>query len=138
MKIRTKKGFTLVELLIVIAVIGILSTIVIAATGPARMTARDNRRVSDLKTIQLGLALYFDHYRTYPTAAEGTAKLAASGERFLPAIPTDPSTGAAYEYLPSNSNRSYCLGATIEGTVPSDSSSCSLGGGSTSNYKVSR
>jgi prepilin-type N-terminal cleavage/methylation domain-containing protein len=132
------KGFTLVELLIAIGVIGILSSIVIAATGPSRMAARDNKRVADLKTIQLGLALYFDHYRVYPTAGEGTAKLAANDQRFLPAIPTDPKTNAAYEYLPSNSNRSYCLGATLEGRVPGDSSSCSLGGGSTANYKVSR
>jgi prepilin-type N-terminal cleavage/methylation domain-containing protein len=131
-----KKGFTLVELLIVIAIIGLLSGVVVAATGPARANARDAHRVADLKSIQLGLALYYDVYRTYPTAVEGLSKLVASDQGFLPAIPVDPQSGASYVYTPSNNNRTYCLGATLEGSIPSDSSSCTLSG--SANYKVSR
>ena len=131
-----KRGFTLVELLIVIAIIGILTMVVVSSTGPARARSRDDRRIADLKTIQLGLALYFDHYRSYPTPDEGLSKLTDEDQGFLPSIPTDPKTGALYEYTTSGGDKHYCLGATLEGTVPSDSSSCTILG-STANYKVS-
>lgn len=126
------KGFTLVELLIVLSIIGILSAVVIASTSQARAGARDTRRVSDMKEIQLALAVYYDVNKQYPTAL---STLADPGQKFIPAIPTDPLSGSSYEYLSSSPYKSYCIGVTLE--VPSsqnDSSSCSTGG--TANYKA--
>ena len=53
MKYQSKKSFTLVELMIVIAILAILSAIVIFALNPARLfdNFRDTRRVSDINTI---------------------------------------------------------------------------------------
>ncbi|MFA5230760.1 MAG: prepilin-type N-terminal cleavage/methylation domain-containing protein [Candidatus Paceibacterota bacterium] len=50
---RSKKSFTLVELMIVIAILAILSAIVIFALNPGRLfdNFRDTRRVSDISTI---------------------------------------------------------------------------------------
>lgn len=128
---KLTKAFTLIEILIVLAVIGVLAAIVIASTASARAGARDTRRVGDLKEIQLGLAVYYDVNRSYPAAL---STLAATGQKYLPAIPTDP-TGAAYEYVRLTTT-TYCLGATLESLnhSPGDNSACSTGG--SANYKV--
>jgi len=57
MKNKTKKSFTLVELMIVIAILAILSAIVIFALNPAEMFRknRDSRRMADLQTLNKGI-----------------------------------------------------------------------------------
>jgi len=54
---KTKKSFTLVELMIVIAILAILSAIVIFALNPAEMFRknRDSRRMADLQTLNKGI-----------------------------------------------------------------------------------
>ncbi|MCD6086082.1 type II secretion system protein [bacterium] len=57
---ENKKGFTLLELLIVIAILAILASAVIVVINPAEILkkSRDTRRVSDLDSLRLALALY--------------------------------------------------------------------------------
>lgn len=50
-----KKGFTLVELLVVIALIGMLSSIVLVSLGPTRAKARDGKRISEVRQMALAL-----------------------------------------------------------------------------------
>lgn len=64
-----QKGFTLVELLVVIAVIGVLATTVIINLGRARAKARDAKRISDLRQIKTALDLYFEDNGFYPPSA---------------------------------------------------------------------
>lgn len=66
--INHRAGFTLVELLVVISIIGLLSSIVLASLNSARTKARDVRRRADLKQLQLALELYFDANGSYPVA----------------------------------------------------------------------
>lgn len=63
---KYKKGFTLLELLVVIAVIGIFSGIVIATLNNVRSKSRDARRKSDFRQISTALELYYDEYGGYP------------------------------------------------------------------------
>jgi prepilin-type N-terminal cleavage/methylation domain-containing protein len=130
-------GYSLAELLVVIAVIGMITAVGFGSITVGRTKARDNRRVADMKEIQLGLALYYDVYRGYPAAL---TILDDSGQKFLPSIPTDPKTGAQYEYLPYNSNRNYCIGVTLEDTtaIPNDSTTNANCSSLTSNYKAQR
>ena len=66
-----KAGFTLIELLVVIAIIGLLSSIVLVSLNSARAKARDARRISDFKQIQLALELFYDTYNRYPITGGG-------------------------------------------------------------------
>ncbi len=58
-------GFTLVELLIVIAVLGVLATIGIMTFPAAQKRARDTRRRSDLKQYQTALELYANRNNSF-------------------------------------------------------------------------
>jgi prepilin-type N-terminal cleavage/methylation domain-containing protein len=62
MQYKTNKGFTLIDLLVSIAIITLLSTVVLASLNTARTKALNSRRVNDLKQIQNALSLYqLDH-----------------------------------------------------------------------------
>ncbi len=142
--IRTyTKGFSVIELITVIAIIGILSTIVIGATGASRARARDDRRISDMHQIQLALALYYDVNKTYPVG-EGVSILQSTlvAQRYLSEIPRDPA-GIDYEYIGVSSPlKKYCLGTKLEIASPpsdNDPGNCtSKSTGSLANYKVTR
>lgn len=110
------KGFTLIELLVVIAIIGILSSVVLASLNSARSKARDARRVSDIKQLQLALELAYDATRNYPTTLS-TANLVTPG--YIATIPKDPTTDLVYSYAANGpagtfNCTSYHLGATLE------------------------
>ncbi len=70
-----KKGFTLVELIIVIAAVAILSTVVLLTLNPAEMIkrARDAQRISDLQTIKRALSLYITDVSSPTIAKSGSA-----------------------------------------------------------------
>ncbi len=61
-----KKGFTLLELLVVIALIGILASIVMVSLRRVRVEARDARRIDDLRTIADALERYAIDNGHYP------------------------------------------------------------------------
>ena len=66
------RGFTLVELIVVIGIISLLSSIVLASLGNARAKARDARRLADMHNIRTALELYRSKYGVYPEEGGGT------------------------------------------------------------------
>ena len=109
-----KSGFTIVELLIVIVVIGILAAIVIVAFNGVQNRAKDSERSSELASIQKALELYYIDNGGYPTCAgaPGTnlAPFALSANtvayclqddlvpEYIPSLPTDPTDTGSYIY----------------------------------------
>lgn len=55
-----QKGFTLIEMLVVIAVVGILSAAVLASLGPARNKAKDARIISGLNQVRAIAEILYD------------------------------------------------------------------------------
>jgi general secretion pathway protein G len=114
---KKQSGFTFIEVMVVVAIIGILTAIVVANYTAARQNSRDKVRKSDLKSLQLALELYrSQNDGMYPPAGCGrgnwswTGRSAAFGgctdyisglaPTFIPALPQDPgSTGHGYIYM---------------------------------------
>lgn len=69
-KVRDRKGFTIVELLIVIVVIGILAALVITTYSGIQGRARDDERQTDLKALQGKLEAFYADNNYYPSASD--------------------------------------------------------------------
>ena len=66
---KKTSGFTIVELLIVIVVIGILAALVIVTYNGIQQKARDTERKTDIKAVQGQLEAYWANNAKYPTLA---------------------------------------------------------------------
>ena len=113
--ILNSKGFTLVELLIVVAIIGILSTLLTANFIGVRQRSRDAQRKADLKQMQSSLELYRADQGVYPTAISNCGTSFKSPDcvssTYMQKVPLDPN-GAAYTY--SSNGTIYSIIACIE------------------------
>lgn len=85
LKKHAQQGFTIVELLIVIVVIGILAGLVITTYSGIQQNARNKERTTDLKAMEGQLEAFYSEKGRYPTTAElGTAG-ATANEAFIKA-----------------------------------------------------
>ena len=69
MKNQKRKGFTLIELMVVVAIMGLLAALAVISLNNARQRARDARRISDIKQIQTALELYYLDNNEYPDSS---------------------------------------------------------------------
>lgn len=60
------RGFALIELLVVISIIGILSSVVLASLRQSRARSRDAARIASIKQLQNALEIYFLDNKRYP------------------------------------------------------------------------
>ena len=111
-----KKGFTIVEIIIVIAIMAILTAIAIPSLNNVRAKNRDTERIADIGTIQLGLLNYYSKYGSYPTVLDPNdpnLKQYISADAFV------GPDGKSYGYVPltrsgSTNCTSYHLGTVLE------------------------
>jgi prepilin-type N-terminal cleavage/methylation domain-containing protein len=65
-KMQTKKGFTLIEILVVVAIISLLAAIIVAGLTDARSGAKNNKRNEIARQYVIALGLYQGEYGQYP------------------------------------------------------------------------
>ena len=120
--LKSTRGFTLIEMLIVITIIAVLASMILVGMGGARVRARDTRRIADLHNVQNGLELYFSTNGHYPAADSWTALETDLQSVGIKHIPDDPLKSQHYQYGHNGSGddtTDYVLGAKLEeGTNP--------------------
>jgi len=121
-------GFTLVELMVVVSIVGILAGIVVAVLNPEKFRgrARDGVRMQDLAIIKGALEQYYAENNAYPP------DIAGSLNGYLSTVPADPlSPSRVYTYCPSagSSPQQYDLCAVMEDSRNEKNGMPSCGGG---------
>jgi prepilin-type N-terminal cleavage/methylation domain-containing protein len=106
-KMKKKAGFTLVEIMIVVAIIGLLAAIAIPSFVKARNTARANACINNLRQIDSGK----EQWALAASIADGAASDVAAVNQYMRDAPVCPA-GGTYTY-------------EVIGTKPT----CSLSGG---------
>jgi type II secretion system protein G len=111
----SERGFTLIELMIVVAIIAILAGILIPNFVNARAQAMTAACESNLRAIATAAELYYADQQVYPNSGDVSAALfTANGATYLNNVPTDPAAptvGASYVF--TNTTNGGAAGYTI-------------------------
>lgn len=85
-----RAGFTLVEMLVVIAIIGVLVSLLMPAVQHARESARRSQCRNNLKQIGLAIHIYHDTYRRFPMASHWRGTFYSAFTAILPFLEQSP------------------------------------------------
>lgn len=135
-----RKGFTLLEVLVVVVIVAVIFAAMAFALGGARSNARDERRRADLAAIASGLEKYRADCGDYPTTSQyngvaaggdltgdGSTPACTTSSVYIDGKPEDPERPArVYAYTAGATGRSYSLCASLEQppSPPADTSAC--------------
>ena len=137
------RGFTTIELLVALLVIGLIGTFAAIEVNAARGQARDAVRLSSVRQIQSGMENYFNQKNMYPPGTEGLAlgiqetgclgeegfAAACTGATFLRSVPGAVTKGLgglascagepdAFCYISLQDNSTYRIQFELEGAWP--------------------
>lgn len=132
-----QRGFTLMEILVVIALLGILITVGLGSFKSSQQKSRDTRRKSDLRAISIALEAYYSDKGQYPNdALDGKIMGCGTNDQsecpwegefsdkngtiYMVKLPGDPSGGRNYFYDVGPQNKSYQLYARLENKLDID------------------
>lgn len=100
-----RRGFTLIELMIVVVILGLLATTVMPKILSKPDQARRTKAMVDIRSVQSALAMFKTDTGRFPTTAEGLQALVANPglkgydpDGYLEKVPTDP-WGNRYIYI---------------------------------------
>lgn len=133
-----RKGFTLIEILVVVVLIGVLTAAVIVYLKPGTQfeKGRDTQRKNDLAQISRALEQYYNDVGNYPNTSgssnyyivDGVIPRAwgTSGWTYFDLLPKDPLTSQRYIYHQALGGQAYYLYAHLE--RPGDAGACTTAG----------
>jgi general secretion pathway protein G len=105
--VRRQRGFTLIELMVVLAIIGLLAAMIVPNVLGRADDARVTAARTDINNLMQALKLYRLDNMQYPTSEQGlqalvapptTGPAATNWKRYIDKLPTDP-WGHPYQYL---------------------------------------
>ena len=124
-----KRGFTLIELIVVITIIAVITAVGTISYGGATRKSRDSRRMADLEKYRVALEMARQIGSTYPTTLGALTTM-----NLMPTTLADPKS-FSYYYNPT-SNYTYELWAQMEDGGSTNSVSGTNNCAGTCNYKV--
>ena len=122
------RGFTLMEILIAMTIMGILASVGYAAYSVSLQKSRDGARKSDLSQVARALEAYNNDFGVYPPSCSGRVAGCVDGTQsciwggafasddkiYMSQLPLESKSGWTYVYLVADDRRSYQLFARIE------------------------
>jgi prepilin-type N-terminal cleavage/methylation domain-containing protein len=82
--LTTVRGFSLIELLIAIGIVGLLISLALPALGKARLMARQTKGMANVRSVGMTFAQYAGEYRVYPFIEPGAPIKGAHGDMPVP------------------------------------------------------
>lgn len=121
------RGFTLVELMIVVAIIGVLSAIAVPIYANMQARARIAKAQADIRTLAGAVAAYGLHVGSFPTVLSELTATASdpnglTAGPFMPVIPSPPVGGGwatGYGYTNNSVAGTFTISATGDSTTAS-------------------
>jgi type II secretion system protein G len=128
---KKNKGFTLVELLVVISIMGILTVMVASTFTGAQQKSRDAARKANIKAIADALNMYYGDFGVYPDSGNFNIDIrdnhdfTENGVIYMKKMPNETSTLVkGFYYETGSHNKSFKLFASLENIKDGDCRQC--------------
>ncbi len=132
---KNNKGFSLIELLVVISIIGVLTTVLVMNFVGSRERARDAQKIQNLNSLKSALRMYYNDNQTYPLAKSNLQTNLVTGG-YIASLGDMVDVG----YTQVDSGNGFILTVTLEGGAGDDDiksqSNCGIGSTQNGVYAV--